>query len=287
MLDGYRKGEANIKIIETFMQGKVSTNLCEDESFISEHFVAVIDGVTSKSDFLYQGKTTGKLAAEMIRAVLEHLPEDATVKQFIAAVNQEILSFYEKVDFPYSKKKQGLQAVCVVYSNYYREIWLIGDCQVCIDQTVYTNPKLSDDILAEMRSLVLNIVKSETPELFATPDIQKMARDLIEPWILRANVFANREGTSYGYSIINGEEIPESLIKVIQLDDNAHEIILTSDGYPKVKANLQESEAYLQKVLETDRECCNLYHSTKGVKDGCYSFDDRTYIRFLLDCRQK
>ena len=36
------------------MQGKVSDEKCEDASFISDDFVAVIDGVSSKSDFLFK-----------------------------------------------------------------------------------------------------------------------------------------------------------------------------------------------------------------------------------------
>ncbi len=134
-----------------------------------------------------------------------------------------------------------------------------------------------------MRSLVLNIVKEENPEEFPTVKTQQMARAVIEPWILRSTIFANNTSTDYGYSIINGKEIPESLIKTIKLDDNAHEIILASDGYPKLEGNLEQSEAYLMKVLEVDKECCNLYKSTKGVNKGDKSFDDRTYIRFLVD----
>ena len=251
--------------------------------FVSDDYIAVIDGVTSKSDFSFEGRTTGKLAAEIIRNVLSSLPKDATVDQFLDEVNREICAFYEKVEFPYSRAQQGLQAVCVVYSNHYRQIWTIGDCQSCIDQKSHMNPKASDDILAEMRSLVLNIVRAEDPVRFTEPAMQKMARELIEPWILRATIFANSNDTNYGYAIINGQKIPKSLVKIILLDDNEHEVILTSDGYPEIRGTLEASETYLQKVLTTDRECCNLYHSTKGVKEGCCSFDDRTYIRFTVD----
>ena len=59
--------------MEEYKEGKAGEKECEDELFLSKHFVAVIDGVTSKSDFRYQGKTTGKLAAETIRFVFEGL----------------------------------------------------------------------------------------------------------------------------------------------------------------------------------------------------------------------
>lgn len=264
------------------MQGKVSDEKCEDASFISDDFVAVIDGVSSKSDFLFKEKTTGKIAAEIVKSVLEKSERSSTRKEIVERINQEIMGFYEAAEFPYSRNEYGPQAVCAVYSDFYREVWLIGDCQVCVDGRIYTNPKRSDEILAEMRSLVLNIIRKETPEQFSDQKVQQMARDIIEPWIVRANVFANNNNSDYGYSVINGEEIPENLFRVIKLDEGTHEIILASDGYPRIERTLRESEDYLSRMLETDRECCSLYHSTKGVKDGCSSYDDRTYIRFLV-----
>ena len=266
-----------------FKQGKLSDELCEDEYYISDDFIVVIDGVTSKSDFLYEGKTTGKIAAEIIKKVLKDLDQKITVTDFIEAINKEISLFYEKVSFPYSKEEKGVQAACVVYSNYHREIWLIGDCQVSVDGQIYVNPKQSDNVLTDMRSLILHILELEGNQNYSLDEAQQMAREIIEPWILKSNVFANKEGTEFGYSVVNGNKIPESLIKIIPLDANAHEVIMTSDGYPRIERNLQESEEYLKKILELDKACYTLYKSTKGLKHGFKSYDDRTYIRFLVD----
>lgn len=271
-----------VKVLERFIQGKISEEACEDAIFMSDDFIAVIDGVTSKSDFLYEKKTTGKLAAQITASVLGKLRQDAAWDEFIAQVNQKIQSFYQQVEFPYSQEEKGLQAVCAVYSVYRREIWLIGDCQVRIDGELYLNPKRSDDILAEMRCLMMNIERADKQRKFSEEEAQQKARCLIEPWILRSTIFANDSRTPYGYSILNGEPIPESLIKIIHLDHSPHDVILTSDGYPKVCANLEESEAYLKKVLESDKSCSEIYHSTKGVKEGYRSFDDRSYIRFRV-----
>ena len=66
--------------------------------------------------------------------------------------------------------------------------------------------KRSDVILSQFRSLLmaLQVPASE-------------ARAKVEPWIVNATAFANKVGTSYGYSVLNGEEIPDELIKVIHL----------------------------------------------------------------------
>lgn len=241
--------------------------------------MAVIDGVTSKSDFTYHGKTTGKIAAEVVKHAIGKLKRQDNLADLLSLVNQEIKKSYQEIDFPYSKKEKGLQAVCAVYSDFYREIWLIGDCQVAVDNQIYLNPKKSDTILADMRSLILHILREDKVNWL---EAQKKARNFIEPWILKANVFANREEPIYGYAVINGEDIPQSLIKKIQLDENYHEIILASDGYPVIKTSLQKSEDYLNTILERDNSCCEMFLSTKGIKEGQTSFDDRTYIRFSV-----
>lgn len=272
-----------IEIIETFIKGKASPSLCEDAYVISKDFVAVIDGITSKSDFSYQGKTTGKLAAQIIQNVLETLPRQAEIEEFIAQVNQRIQQFYQQVPFPYSIEEKGLQAVCAVYSDHHRQIWLIGDCKVQVDGQNYENPKKSDQILAAMRSLAIHVLERDP----VNQKVQTQARSLIEPWILKATTFANDATTEYGYSVVNGQPIPQQLILKLDLDENPHEVILASDGYPTVEGTLQRSEEELEKLMKIDPGCCGPHKETKGLVQGNLSFDDRTYIRFTIEEAKK
>ena len=276
-----------IKILETFKKGKVNERLCEDAFFQSENYIAVIDGVTSKTDFLYHGKTTGKLASEIIYRVLETLRGDEPLREIVERVHGEITAFYAQIDFPSDRGEKGLQAACVIYSAFYREIWMIGDCQAVVDGEVYLNPKKSDVVLSEMRSLILSTLEQErrnTAGLYREEwEEHDAAREIILPWILRATIYANDDTTEYGYSVFNGQAIPESLIKVIRLREGAHEVILTSDGYPEVKETLRKTEENLKEILIHDPGCYKKYLSTKGVKKGQTSFDDRTYVRFMTD----
>lgn len=48
---------------------------CEDGLFTGAHYIAVIDGVTSKSGTQWNGKTGGFLAKEAICALPELAPE--------------------------------------------------------------------------------------------------------------------------------------------------------------------------------------------------------------------
>lgn len=274
-----------MQIIESFIKGKINQEKCEDALFISEDFIGVIDGVSSKSNFEKNGQTTGKIASQLIYQVLKELPADSTLSELIGAINESYDRFYENNEFDLNRKHYGLQAVAGVYSAYHRQIWLIGDCQAKIAGETYTNPKPSDDILASMRSLICHVDMAmnhqAASEYFEENDL---ARLQIIPWILKANIFANDAESPLGYAVINGEEIPKKLIKIIDVSENYEgDIILTSDGYPCILDSLAETEDYLENLLKTDPYLIDQFCSTKGLARGQNSFDDRTFIRFKGD----
>ena len=57
------------------------------------------------------------------------------------------------------------------------------------------------------------------------------------------------------------------------------EIVLASDGYPRLMPTLRESEKELECLLAEDPLCIGDNIATKGLKVGQKSFDDRSYIR--------
>lgn len=264
----------SVQVLEAFIQGKVNDEKCEDTIVNTSDFIAIVDGVTSKSNFQYQGKTTGKLASTMIASILERLPKDATLSMLIKQVNQAFAAFYQKIDFPVDRDSQGLQAVAVVYSRFRNELWQVGDAQINLDGQLLINPKPSDLVLSNMRSLILRL----------SPDDKQSdpGRKAILPWILKATQFANATDSEWGYAIFNGQPIPDSLLKVYPLSSGEHEIVLASDGYPKAAVNLAESEAGLREVLQNDPTCSHEYRSTKGIVSGNRSFDDRSLIHFKV-----
>lgn len=273
-----------MKVIESFIEGKINAEKCEDALWISDDFIAVIDGVSSKSNYSLNGWTTGKIAADIIYHVFEYLPAKASVTDFVHEVNRGYEKFYAEHDFDLNRKQYGLQAVAGIYSAYHRQIWLVGDCQAKVDGKTYTNAKRSDDILSAMRSLVSHVdmaMNHQDPaDYFEENDL---ARLQIIPWILKSNIFANDVETPLGYAVINGEEIPIELIKTIDIPkDYQGDIILTTDGYPTVRDTLAEAEKYLVDLLREDPYLISQFCSTKGLARGQKSFDDRTYIRFQI-----
>lgn len=267
---------ASIQVQEAFIKGKVSDEKSEDTIVNTPDFIAIVDGVTSKSNFEYHDKTTGKLASTMIAGVIERLPKDATLAVLIKQVNQRFADFYQHVEFTADRASQGLQAVAVIYSRFRNELWQVGDAQINLDGRLLTNPKPSDLVLSNMRSLILRLSPDGSDE-------SDPGREAILPWILKATQFANSADSEWGYSIFNGESIPKSLVKIYPLTNNkSHEIVLASDGYPKAERTLADSESGLAEVLKNDPSCSHAYRSTKGLKQGNRSFDDRSLIHFTV-----
>lgn len=269
-----------MRIIEKFIKGKKSQETCEDALVYNDNFVAVIDGVSSKSNYSYDGMTTGKISSNIVKNVIAAMNSKTALNEFIELVNSEYDSFYRKNSFELDVLKYGLQSMAVVYSDYQKKIWLIGDCVAVVNGVTYENPKKSDIVLSELRSMLINayLIKDGLTESQYFKD-GDLARKEIEPLILEGTIFANKENSEWGYSVLNGEEIPNELIKIISVKDG-DEVVLASDGYPKVYTHLEESENHLKHILDKDLYCYKLYKSTKGVQKKNLSFDDRTYIRF-------
>lgn len=265
-----------MKLYKVFIQGKTSPETCEDAYAITDHYLAVIDGVSSKTDFTYQGQKTGRLAAQIIKKVLEETEVSLSLDHLLDKINQAFKTFYRQVDFPLDRAKTGLQASMVLYHLQDQALYMIGDCQARVNDQVYFNTKPSDDILSNMRSLIYAIIQEREGDFII--DGRDRGREVILPWILESTLFMNKKHP-YGYSVINGEEIPMDLIKKITLC-RGDRVIMTSDGYPQIGKTFEETEALLQIVLNEDPHCIHLYKSTKGIAAGGTSFDDRTYLEF-------
>lgn len=104
------------------------------------------------------------------------------------------------------------------------------------------------------------------------------------PYLVSTNTFANKADTRFGYSVLNGQEIPSCLIISIAVQAG-DEIVLTSDGYPEITPTFEETEAYLQGIIHNDPDLIDQFISTKGVTPDQVSFDDRSYIAFKVMAR--
>ncbi len=265
-----------MEIIEQFIKGKSNDeNLCEDALFYNDYFVVVADGVTAKTDTLFNGETGGRAAARMVCEAVAEFPRDTDVSEAVDIMTRKVRSLYGE-----DTEDSSAAVSVIIYSKHRGEIWSIGDCQCIINGEVFLHEKEIDRIVSDMRSLVLEIARREgaSQEELMLDDI---GRKFVLPVIKKQKYFINSDGR-FSYGVINGSKVQPKDI-VVHKVRSGDEVVLASDGYPELCTTLTQSEEKLQKELKINPLCDGNYRSTKGLQKNCVSFDDRTYIRFRVD----
>ena len=289
-----------MKIIESCIIGKKSPEACEDGMVVTDDFIAVIDGSTSKTPKhlnpdVKNGRYAMMLISEYIR---EELKTDASVDEFCQGVTAYIYNkVYEKLGVEERLKEhpeERLTASAILYSRTRNEVWMVGDCQAIIAGKLYENGKPYEEKIARKRV-----------ELIEQGLSPAEARKQIEPLLIKAML----SGQNQTYTVIDGFPIYREGVKVVSVSDScsvqdsvpasdsvpcsdsvsasgtipssSSEIVLASDGYPFLKPTLAASEAALAEQIANDPQNIHSFIATKGIVEGNKSFDDRTYIRFV------
>ena len=289
-----------MKIIESSIIGKKSQEACEDGMVVTDDFIAVIDGSTSKTPKhlnpdMKNGRYAMMLISEYIR---EELKADASVDDFCQGVTAYIYNkVYEKLGVEERLKEhpeERLTASAILYSRTRNEVWMVGDCQAIIDGKLYENGKPYEQEIARKRV-----------ELIEQGLSPAEARKQIEPLLIEAML----SGQNQTYTVIDGFPIYREGVKVVSVSDScsvqdsvpasdsvpcsdsasasgtisvsSSEIVLASDGYPFLEPTLAASEAALAEQIANDPQNIHSFIATKGIVEGNKSFDDRTYIRFV------
>lgn len=280
-----------ITIVEQFIYSKTGkAEDCEDGICIAENFVAVIDGATSKTDRKWNGETSGRTATRVLIDALKKLPPSSTAAdavKFLTAAIDEIYNLYGVKPVVENDPKQRISASVAIFNKERREVWMVGDCQAIIGNHLFCEQKAIDKLLSAIRSIFLEIeiAKGESVENLLSEDV---GRKLIFPLLERQTFLQNNPKCGdFWYPVLDGFNVPETGIRVIVVPPDVDVIILASDGYPLLKASLKDSEEELRRVLLLDPLLFRQFKSTKGVRLGYDSFDDRAYIKLKINRLEK
>ena len=268
-----------MKLLEYFLCGKENNpNTCEDGLIIGKHLIAVIDGVTSKGTRLWDGKTSGRYAKDILADYLKRDIERQNVIQLLTNLDH-ILSekvLYNAKSLP---REEYPRAAIIIYNDFYKEIWSYGDCQCRINEKVYTHSKKIDELNADLRAFYLEYQISQGADIKELEQ-NDLGRKGIQKNLMMQFAFENKPGY-FGYPVLNGMGIEQSMIKCYPVT-KGDTVVLASDGYPVLRENLSECEKELDDIKKNDPMCFRLYRSTKGIKRGNISFDDRAFCRFIV-----
>lgn len=267
----------SVRVIESSVTGKYGNpDVCEDAVFTSEKYIAVIDGVTTKSKRRYDGKRGGRVAEELLVQKLCEMPGDMDGVSFLNSLSETILAFSQE----HGCSGNEIPRACILaYSIQNHVIYGYGDCQCRINRKAYSFHKKIDAMNETLRSYVIETALKQGSSL---EEIRRddPGRKAILPYLRTQYLFENETG-EFGYPVLNGDPVKPDLMTEIPVSEGS-EVILASDGYPVLKGTLQESEDALKELLEKDPLCFRINPQTKGVVDGQISYDDRSYIRFRV-----
>jgi glycerophosphoryl diester phosphodiesterase len=272
---------------EQFIQSKTGNPQdCEDTIHTSQHYIAVIDGATSKTEMRWEGETGGRRAAAIIDQAFKQMPPDCTARQAADLMTELVHTWYTRCNLLETVQKdpnQRIIASCGAISLLRQEVWLIGDCHLLLGDRYISHPKRIDQILSEVRALVLEL---ELQKGMTTQQLREndKGREFIMPLLKEHTLFQNNPTASpYWFPAIDGFSIPDTGILRIPIPHDVETIVLATDGYPVLKNNLKDAEHILLEILENDPLLFRSYKSTKGMLHGTYSFDDRAYIKVHLN----
>lgn len=267
-----------MKVIEVFTQAKNGNEtLNEDGYFISKDYIAVIDGVTSKTTSECWKNPPGIEAKNTIVQAMKDADPLFTAEEHYIFLNEALCKKYSDITYFVKNPLDRLQVNCIVYSQYRKEIWFFGDCHCLVDGESFSNEKKIDTLLGELRSFVFQATASINQN--STEDI---GREKILPFLKLQSNLAN-SSAEYGYLVLDGIGNMVSKIKKMDVSD-ANEIVLATDGYPILQNTLENTEGSLSQLRKSDPLLINKVKSTKGFLAGNESFDDRTYVKFNMNC---
>ena len=265
-------------IIEQSIIGKKGAENCEDGLVVTEAFVAVVDGSTSKSSQQFHPEmSNGQYCMTIVTDYIRSMETDCCCQDFCLGVTSWVRSVYEAsgadMELLRQNPKERMAASAAIYSHARQEIWLVGDCQCMVDGKFFDNPKPYEHLMADMRSAY---IRRQLKKGRQTVDFQSHddGRDYILP--VFDSTCRNQNVT---FSVIDGFPIPIDKVRIIDVS-GAAEIVLATDGYPDLCPTLLENEQALARQLSEDPLCISRFKATKGLMRGNQSFDDRTYIRF-------
>ena len=286
-----------MKIIEQLVRSKLGADLssCEDGLAVSDDFALVVDGATSTTGRRWTADeiTGGQWESRLLCKAIQKLPGTSSPQMCIDILSEQMKIAYQVeegainsfIDAP----EERATASMVLYSSHLNQIIMVGDCQAAFldasDEIIlYIHPeKYVDVVTARARCMLLQA------ELLAGTSLEELrrtdpGRELIHPLLVKQRRFQNNLNAPklYQYYAMDGFPISSIGFEVHDVPRGTKQVILASDGYPKLFSSLEATEKHLMELIKTDPLLCFEFQSTKGVRTGQESFDDRTYLRIQL-----
>lgn len=271
-----------MKIVEQHTIGKEKNELLNEDGYvITKDYICVVDGATAKYENPDFSPTTGVFVKNIICEAISSADPDFDRAEMQNYIDWLIKTQYSDTDFYLKHPDRRLQASAVIFSLKHKEIWLFGDCSALVNGDLHHTEKVPDKINSSVRSFVLKekILRGELKNEIIDKNLD-FGREAILPFLKMQSSFANTN-QEYGYFVFDGFTKIDFPIETINVSKN-DTVVLATDGYPCLFDTFSKSESFLSELKNKDPLLMSEFVATKGFYKGYYSFDDRTYIKFIV-----
>ncbi len=262
---------------ESFLAAKSGIEQ-ENEDIIQEgsDWIVVCDGATDKAGYTIDGVTGGRIAAQVVANAVSSAITKTSAHQIIHSINSAYIETFganlpnlendrPSCSFAALDKKEGT-------------LIRVGDVGWSDGKNTYDAQKQIDVIHSTMRAAYLQMLLIDGKPVAELLEIDP-GRELILASLRKQAVLRNREdGGPLAFGAVDGNPIPARFIETWKLGPDVTEVVIATDGYPFIKPTLRESEEYLRADIQVDPLRIGIHKTTKCVKPGNQSFDDRAYV---------
>lgn len=251
-------------------------SLCEDLIVDGVDFLVVCDGATDKSGLRFDGKTGGRVVAELVCEVVSAAYAGTSGAELVARINAGYSRRLGTALAGHGLQDGPAGSFCAV-DKVTRRVIRVGDCSWRTATRFEFGSKHVDDVAADARAALLTTLLSTgttVEELIAADP----GRQMLMPLLKAQALFGNSDDLEFGFGVINGLPVPARFIEEWDLADDEHELVIGTDGYSDLFMSLEQTEKYLHDSLATDPLRIGVHRSTKGITKGNVSFDDRAYV---------
>ena len=272
----------SLTVLEQFVEAKTAGRVCEDIIVVTGDFSAVIDGASDATGARFDGRSGGRLAAEVVANAVSVLPADAGARSFADSLSDALAAAVTAMVGTLGPDTRWPVAVLTCVSAHRRQVWRIGDGNVVIGGTPHLGLSRIDEAAYSFRAATNAALLARGMPL----------HELIEsdPGAAAVRILSDNQQnltnkvSRWGRGSINGSRVPDEYIEILPIPDGPTEVILTTDGFPVPLATLAESEAELAEMVSRDPAAVDeLWAIGKPMKSGANAPDDRAYLRLTID----
>ncbi len=265
---------------------KNSPELNEDGFVITEDTFAVIDGSTPRIPILFDGKSGGRFAAEVVKDVLETTESHINGEKLVELITTKLRERMDAIGVSdsISQSPDGRPAALFTVARMHGDrliITALGDVHCRVNgQIVHEDHLLTEDIMIEKRIAAMRDAKAQNEDI-SDEELRSVGRAAIEDDLqTQVRRYFNNPDNPLGLGIIDGDKVPEKFIKIYMFNKaDVHTLEIFSDGYyllPEV-ANIEVWEKAFLTAEKEDPLRWEKYPAVKASTPEQFS-DDRTIL---------